>query len=130
MTHNMYTRARTHARARAHTHTHTRARAHTRTPPNYPNPPRYHDVVGDSKCPIVDTWWQTETGGHMITPLPNAWLQKPGSATLPFFGVVPAIVDDKNNELEGVAEGMLCIKQGWPSTLRTVYGDHARCVCV
>jgi acetyl-CoA synthetase len=62
----------------------------------------------------------------MITPLPNAWRQKPGSATLPFFGVVPALVDDKNHELEGEAEGMLCIKQGWPSCVRTVYGDHQR----
>ncbi|KIZ06574.1 acetyl-CoA synthetase [Monoraphidium neglectum] len=86
----------------------------------------YHDVVGDGRCPIVDTWWQTETGGHMITPLPNTWQQKPGSATLPFFGVVPVIVDDKANELQGEAEGMLCIKQAWPSTLRTVYGDHDR----
>ncbi|GBF92828.1 hypothetical protein Rsub_05447 [Raphidocelis subcapitata] len=86
----------------------------------------YHDVVGDGRCPVVDTWWQTETGGHMIAPLPNVWRQKPGSATLPFFGVLPVLVDEKGNELEGEAEGMLCIKQAWPSCLRTVYGDHER----
>mmetsp|Transcript_19106 Transcript_19106/g.32798 ORF Transcript_19106/g.32798 Transcript_19106/m.32798 type:complete len:706 (+) Transcript_19106:76-2193(+) len=92
----------------------------------------YHEVVGDSRCPIVDTWWQTETGGHMITPLPSAggpgiaWEEKPGSATLPFFGVQPVIVDEKGNELNGEAEGLLLIKSAWPSALRTVYGDHAR----
>jgi acetyl-CoA synthetase len=82
--------------------------------------------VGDGRCPIVDTWWQTETGGHMITPLPNAWLQKPGSATLPFFGVVPVLLDEKGHEVKGEGEGYLCIKQAWPATLRTVYGDHER----
>lgn len=86
----------------------------------------YHEVVGGGNCPIVDTWWQTETGGHMITNLPAAWLEKPGSATFPFFGVQPAVVDDKGNELEGECEGYLCIKSPWPSTLRTVYGDHER----
>eukprot|EP00877_Chromochloris_zofingiensis_P005288 jgi/Chrzof1/14760/Cz09g15060.t1_ACS2[v5.2] len=86
----------------------------------------YHDVVGDGRCPVVDTWWQTETGGHMILPLPNVWQQKPGSATLPFFGVVPVLLDEKGNELKGEAEGYLCIKNAWPSTLRTVYGDHER----
>eukprot|EP00879_Flechtneria_rotunda_P010550 GHRR01011030.1.p1 GENE.GHRR01011030.1~~GHRR01011030.1.p1 ORF type:complete len:632 (+),score=174.59 GHRR01011030.1:389-2284(+) len=86
----------------------------------------YHDIVGDGRCPIVDTWWQTETGGHMITPLPNAWQQKPGSATFPFFGVVPVLVDEKGVEAQGEGEGYLCIKQAWPGTLRTVYGDHDR----
>jgi len=86
----------------------------------------YHEVVGDSRCPIVDTWWQTETGAHMITPLPGAWAEKPGSATLPFFGVQPVIVDDKGNELQGECEGLLMIRAPWPSTLRTVYGDHER----
>jgi AMP-binding enzyme len=83
-------------------------------------------VVGEGRCPIVDTWWQTETAGHMITPLPAAWPEKPGSASLPFFGVVPAVVNDKGEELEGACEGYLCIKQAWPSTIRTVYGDHER----
>jgi len=86
----------------------------------------YYNVVGNSKCPIVDTWWQTETGGHMITPLPGAWAQKPGSATLPFFGVEPAIISPEGVELEGEAEGLLAIKSAWPSALRTVFGDHAR----
>jgi acetyl-CoA synthetase len=83
-------------------------------------------VVGNSKCPIVDTWWQTETGGHMITPLPGATALKPGSATLPFFGVEPCLVDDKGNEIEGEGEGALCIKRPWPGIMRTVYGDHDR----
>jgi len=86
----------------------------------------YYHVVGNSKCPIVDTWWQTETGGHMITPLPGAIALKPGSATLPFFGVEPCIVDDKGNEIEGEGEGALCIKRPWPGIMRTVYGDHDR----
>eukprot|EP00892_Ulva_mutabilis_P006453 jgi/Ulvmu1/417/UM001_0424.1 len=87
----------------------------------------YEEVVGESNCPIVDTWWQTETGGHMITPLPGAWAEKPGSATLPFFGVLPAILDpESGKELEGEAEGVLCIKQAWPSTIRAVYGDPDR----
>ncbi len=86
----------------------------------------YHEVVGEGRCPIVDTWWQTETGGHMITPLPGATKLKPGSATLPFFGVEPAIVDEKGNELEGPCEGNLVIKRSWPGQMRTVYGDHER----
>jgi acetyl-CoA synthetase len=86
----------------------------------------YHEVVGDKKCPIVDTWWQTETGGHMITNLPTAWPEKPGSATLPFFGVVPVVLDEKGNELQGACEGYLAIKQPWPACMRTIYGDHAR----
>lgn len=86
----------------------------------------YHNVVGNGRCPIVDTWWQTETGGHLITPLPGAIPLKPGSATKPFFGVEPCIVDDQGNELEGEAEGALCIKRPWPGMMRTVYGDHDR----
>jgi len=86
----------------------------------------YHEIIGQGKCPVVDTWWQTETAGHMIVPLPTAWEEKPGSASLPFFGVVPILVDEKGNELEGPAEGYLCIKQSWPSAIRTVYGDQDR----
>jgi len=86
----------------------------------------YHKVIGKGQVPIVDTWWQTETGGHMITPLPAAWNEKPGSATLPFFGCVPVIVDEQGNELDGPAEGLLCIKQPWPSAIRGVYGDQER----
>lgn len=86
----------------------------------------YYHVVGEARCPITDTWWQTETGGHMITPLPGAIELKPGSATLPFFGIEPCIVDDKGNELQGVAEGALCIKRPWPGMMRTVFGDHQR----
>ena len=86
----------------------------------------YHNVVGDGRCPVIDTWWQTETGGHMITPLPGATALKPGSATFPFFGVEPCIVDDKGNELQGAAEGALCIKRPWPGMMRTVFGDHKR----
>ncbi len=88
----------------------------------------YYNVVGESRCPIVDTWWQTETGAHMLTPLPGATDLKPGSATLPFFGVEPVILDGEGNELSGVCEGNLAIKSAWPSQLRTVYGDHERCV--
>jgi acetyl-CoA synthetase len=88
----------------------------------------YHRVVGDNRCPIVDTWWQTETGGILITPLPGAIAQKPGSATLPFFGVQPLLVDNEGKELKGVAEGNLCIADSWPGQMRTVYGDHARFV--
>ena len=88
----------------------------------------YYHIVGDSRCPIVDTWWQTETGGVLITPLPGATALKPGSATRPFFGVVPEIVDDKGNVLEGAAAGTLCIRQPWPGQMRTVYGDHQRFV--
>lgn len=88
----------------------------------------YHRVVGESRCPIVDTWWQTETGAHMLTPLPGATDLKPGSATLPFFGVQPVILDAEGNEIEGACEGSLAIKASWPSQIRTVFGDHKRCV--
>jgi acetyl-CoA synthetase len=88
----------------------------------------YYRVVGDARVPIVDTWWQTETGGHMITPLPGAMKLKPGSATRPFFGVVPAIVDDKGKILEGACSGNLVIQRPWPGMMRTVYGDHQRFV--
>lgn len=86
----------------------------------------YYQVVGDGRCPVVDTWWQTETGGILISPLPGATPLKPGSATLPFFGVVPAILDGQGNELEGEAEGVLAITQSWPGLARTVYGNHQR----
>ena len=86
----------------------------------------YYNVVGDGRCPIVDTWWQTETGGIMITPLPGATKLKPGSATRPFFGVVPEIVDSEGKVLEGATEGNLIISKPWPSSLRTIYGDHQR----
>ena len=88
----------------------------------------YHRVVGAGRCPIVDTWWQTETGGIMITPLPGATKLKPGSATRPFFGCEPALVDDKGAILEGAASGNLVITQSWPGQMRTVYGDHKRFV--
>ncbi len=86
----------------------------------------YHRVVGDGRCPIVDTWWQTETGGILITPLPGAIGQKPGSATLPFFGVKPQIVDADGKVLDGATEGNLCITDSWPGQMRTVFGDHER----
>ncbi|HJS39422.1 MAG TPA: acetate--CoA ligase [Burkholderiales bacterium] len=86
----------------------------------------YRRVVGDGRCPIVDTWWQTETGGIMIAPLPGAVATKPGSATLPFFGVQPVIVDEAGNALEGECEGLLCLRDAGPGIARTVYGDHAR----
>ena len=86
----------------------------------------YHRVVGDGRCPIVDTWWQTETGGMLITPLPGATDLKPGSASLPLPGVVPQIVDAEGQVLEGAASGNLCITQSWPGQMRTVYGDHQR----
>lgn len=88
----------------------------------------YFEVVGDGRCPIVDTWWQTETGGIMITPLPGATDLKPGSATLPFFGIEPVLLDADGNELEGENSGILAIKSSWPSQIRSVYGDHQRCV--
>jgi acetyl-CoA synthetase len=88
----------------------------------------YYRVVGEQRCPIVDTWWQTETGGHLITPLPGATTLKPGSASRPFFGVQPGIVDTDGNLLEGEAEGALVIMHPWPSQMRTVYGDHQRFV--
>ncbi|WP_108471229.1 acetate--CoA ligase [Rhodanobacter thiooxydans] len=86
----------------------------------------YYNVVGEQRCPIVDTWWQTETGGIMISPLPGAIATKPGSATLPFFGVKPAIVDAEGTLQEGVAEGNLLITDSWPGQVRTIYGDHQR----
>ncbi len=88
----------------------------------------YNEVVGQGRCPIVDTWWQTETGGHLLTPLPGATVTKPGSATLPFFGVQPAILDPTTGEeiAETAAEGVLCIKDSWPGQMRTVWGDHER----
>ncbi len=86
----------------------------------------YHRVVGDSRCPIVDTWWQTETGGALISPLPGATALKPGSATLPLFGVVPMLVDAEGAELHGATEGNLCLAQSWPGQMRTVWNDHAR----
>ena len=88
----------------------------------------YYHVVGDGRCPIVDTWWQTETGGILITPLPGATKLKPGSATLPFFGVQPAVVDADGNLIEGEATGNLVILDAWPGMMRTVYGDHQRFV--
>ncbi|KAM3367242.1 hypothetical protein ACQJBY_016084 [Aegilops geniculata] len=86
----------------------------------------FYNVVGDSRCPISDTWWQTETGGFMITPLPGAWPQKPGSATFAFFGVQPVIVDEKGREMTGECSGYLCIKKSWPGAFRTLYGDKDR----
>ena len=86
----------------------------------------YYDVVGDARCPIVDTWWQTETGGILITPLAGAIDLKPGSATLPFFGVRPALVDANGEQLEGATEGNLVLLDSWPGQMRTVYGDHQR----
>lgn len=88
----------------------------------------YHKVVGDQRCPIVDTWWQTETGAHMLTPLPGATALKPGSATRPFFGVEPVLLDEQGNEIDGAGEGVLAIKRSWPSQIRTVYGDHQRLI--
>jgi acetyl-CoA synthetase len=88
----------------------------------------YHRVVGNGKCPIVDTWWQTETGGILITPLPGATRLKPGSATLPFFGIRPEVVDDKGMVLKGETSGNLILTDSWPGQMRTVYGDHARFV--
>jgi len=86
----------------------------------------YYEVVGDSRCPIVDTWWQTETGGILITPLPGAIDAKPGSATRPFFGVQPALVDANGKLLDGEAAGNLVLLDSWPGQMRTVYGDHQR----
>ncbi len=88
----------------------------------------YYRVVGDSRCPIVDTWWQTETGGHMLTPLPGAIDLKPGSATVPFFGVQPALLDGDGKEIDGPGEGNLVIKASWPGQIRTVFGDHQRLI--
>ncbi|XP_016088677.1 acetyl-coenzyme A synthetase, cytoplasmic-like isoform X3 [Sinocyclocheilus grahami] len=86
----------------------------------------YYSVVGEKRCPVVDTFWQTETGGHVMTPLPAATPMKPGSATFPFFGVVPAILNESGEELEGPSEGYLVFKQPWPGVMRTVYGNHER----
>ena len=88
----------------------------------------YYDVVGEKRCPVVDTWWQTETGGIMITPLPGATDLKAGSATLPFFGIQPQLVDGDGKEIEGAGAGNLCIAESWPGQMRTVYGDHERFV--
>ena len=88
----------------------------------------FYHKVGDDRCPIVDTWWQTETGGHMITPLPGATDLKPGSATLPFFGIKPELVDTEGEILEGENDGNLCITDSWPGQMRTIYGDHNRFV--
>jgi acetyl-CoA synthetase len=88
----------------------------------------YHEVAGDGRCPVVDTWWQTETGGIMITTLPGAHAMKPGSAGLPFFGVEPQLVDAEGRVLEGAASGNLCIARSWPGQMRSVYGDHERFV--
>jgi acetyl-CoA synthetase len=88
----------------------------------------YYRVVGEQKCPIVDTWWQTETGAHMLTPLPGAMAMKPGSATLPFFGVEPVLLDTDGNEIEGEGEGLLMIKRSWPSQIRSVFNNHQRCI--
>mgnify|MGYP001369944851 FL=1 len=88
----------------------------------------YYQMIGGSRCPVVDTWWQTETGAHMLTPLPGATDLKPGSATLPFFGVEPILLDTEGDQIEGEGEGLLMIKSSWPSQIRTVYGDHKRCI--
>lgn len=88
----------------------------------------YHRVVGEGRCPIVDTWWQTETGGVMITPLPGAHALKPGFASFPFFGVEPALLDEQGAEIEGPGSGYLVIKRSWPAQIRTVYGDHQRMI--
>jgi acetyl-CoA synthetase len=86
----------------------------------------YNNIVGEGRSPIVDTWWQTETGGILITPLPGATKTKPGSATKPFFGIKPALVDEKGARLEGAASGNLVILDSWPGQMRTIYGDHER----
>lgn len=88
----------------------------------------YYHTVGDSRCPIVDTWWQTETGAHMLTPLPGAMSLKPGSAAMPYFGIQPVLLDSEGEEIEGAGEGLLMIKASWPSQIRTVFGDHQRCI--
>jgi acetyl-CoA synthetase len=88
----------------------------------------YYHTVGEQRCAIVDTWWQTETGGIMITPLPGATALKPGSATRPFFGVKPVLMDADGNEIEGPGSGNLAIDRSWPGQIRTVFGDHARCI--
>ncbi len=86
----------------------------------------YYNVVGEARCPIVDTWWQTETGGILISPLPGATPLKPGSATRPLFGIKPVVVDGEGNHLEGACSGNLCLADSWPGQMRTVFGDHKR----
>ena len=86
----------------------------------------YYKTVGDSRCPIVDTWWQTETGGILISPQTGAIKLKPGSASKPFFGIEPVIVNKEGETLKGECEGMLCMNRSWPGQMRTVYGDHQR----
>jgi acetyl-CoA synthetase len=86
----------------------------------------YHRVVGDGRCPIIDTWWQTETGGILISPFPGATKLKPGSGTVPFFGIEPCLMDARGVEIEGPGVGNLCLKSSWPGQMRTVYGDHQR----
>ena len=86
----------------------------------------YNEVVGKNRCPIIDTWWQTETGGFMLTPLAHLWDLKPGSATLPMLGIEPVLLDENNQEIEGIGEGKLMIKQSWPGQMRSIYGDHQR----
>src|SRR5438270_7765890 len=86
----------------------------------------YRKVVDGDRCPIVDTWWQTETGGIMISPIPGAIAAKPGSATLPFFGIQPEIVDGEGKVLDGAVEGNLCIADSWPGQARSLFGDHDR----
>jgi acetyl-CoA synthetase len=88
----------------------------------------YHRVVGEGRCPIVDTWWQTETGGQMLTSLPGAIDMKPGSATKPFFGIEPALLDNDGNEIDGPGDGLLVIKRSWPGQIRSIYGDHQRMI--
>ena len=88
----------------------------------------YYHEVGKKRCPIVDTWWQTETGSAMISPLAGSTPLKPGSATKPFFGIDPALLDEQGNEIEGEGTGNLVIKKSWPSQIRTVFGDHQRCI--
>src|ERR1700748_1389451 len=88
----------------------------------------YRQTIGGDRCPIVDTWWQTETGGLLISPLPGATDLKPGSATKPLPGIYPVLVDAEGKELEGAAEGNLCIADSWPGQMRTVFGDHKRFV--
>lgn len=88
----------------------------------------YYRVVGEQKCPVVDTWWQTETGAHMLTPLPGAMDMKPGSASLPFFGVEPVLLDAKGDQIQGEGEGLLVIKRSWPSQIRSVFNNHQRCI--
>ena len=88
----------------------------------------YFDKVGNSKCEVVDTWWQTETGSVLITPIAGITPKKPGSATLPFLGVIPSIVNSEGEQLEGKSKGNLCIDVSWPSQIRTVYGDHKRMI--